>query len=254
MSDYYDRNPILCREVFYGEGYSSVGGEEVSKILAGFLRKKSDLSILDVGSGPGGFAFFIARTLEANVIGIDISENMVTLAQERLACSDVAQKVKFQLSNVETVEFPAECFDAVFWRSSLLHIPIRRKEGVLRRMMKWLKPGGQFISMDLCSTNDVEDGQGFQQYLDYLHAECLDVESYEKLLKKVGLKEIFVKEDNNAYMRKTAEEIADADRRRSDILKLVSEETYQSTLQYWFDKRKWIEARAISHVYFVAHK
>ena len=93
MSDYYDLKSILCREVFYGKGYCSTGGEEVSKvlhvlspaeardrsktgnirrlitsfvstqILTDYLQKKDGLSVLDVGSGPGGFAFYVAQVL-----------------------------------------------------------------------------------------------------------------------------------------------------------------------------------------------
>ncbi|XP_065828936.1 phosphoethanolamine N-methyltransferase-like [Oscarella lobularis] len=181
---------------------------------------------------------------------------MVRLAQERLASVDtcIAEKVKFQLSNVETVEFSAEGFDAVFWRSSLLHIPISRKEGVLKRMMKWLKPGGQFISMDHCLDGKVDDVEGFQKYLDLLGVEYLNVESYKKLLETVGLKEIFVKEDNAFYVRKTAEELASVEKAKSEILKLVPQETYQAQQDYWVDKRKWTEVGAMNHVYFVAHK
>ncbi|XP_065829173.1 uncharacterized protein [Oscarella lobularis] len=247
MNEFYDLEAIICREAFFGEGYGSVGGEEASKILAGYLRPRKDgghLNVLDVGAGLGGFSFFIAR----------IDEPMVKLAQNRLASSDVAEKVKLQVCNVETAEFPAESFDAMVWRASLVHIPVSKKESVLKRTMKWLKPGGQFISMDLCLANRAEDLQGFQEYLDFMGIECVDIESYKKMLEAVGLKEIFAKEDNAFYLRKTVEELASAEKAKSEVKKCVSERTYQTQAEYWLNKSKWVEAGAICNAYFVAHK
>lgn len=39
--------------------------------------------MLDVGCGIGGSAFYMARDFEVQVVGIDLSSNMISLALER---------------------------------------------------------------------------------------------------------------------------------------------------------------------------
>eukprot|EP00118_Oscarella_pearsei_P014199 m.120101 g.120101 ORF g.120101 m.120101 type:complete len:261 (+) comp37724_c0_seq4:86-868(+) len=256
MDDFYDMTTILCREKFYGRGYSSTGGEDASKVLGGFLNAKQGSTVLDIGSGPGGFALYLAKSFQMNVIGIDLSSNMVKVAKDRLTeeYSDVADKVQFQLSDVQTIDFPAETFEAAFWRGSFLHIPSCEKEAVLQKMMTWLKPGGQFISMDHCLAGEVDDKEGFQIFSDKLGFSLITVKSYSEILKTAGLRDVTIMADNDFYLQKNVEEMADAENVRDEIEKLLGKEAYQSQVSYWLEKRKWTEVGAMNYVYVTAHK
>jgi len=53
--------------------------------------------VLDVGCGIGGSAFYMAETFEADVYGIDLSKNMISIAREKLE--------KENIPNGVTVEF-----------------------------------------------------------------------------------------------------------------------------------------------------
>ena len=48
------------------------------------LDLKPGQKVLDVGCGIGGSAFYMAENFGAEVIGIDLSTNMVNIALERL--------------------------------------------------------------------------------------------------------------------------------------------------------------------------
>lgn len=55
--------------------------------------------VLDVGCGTGGSAFFMARQYGVYVHGLDLSTNMLSIAQDRLSreYKNVQEKVPYEL-------------------------------------------------------------------------------------------------------------------------------------------------------------
>src|SRR5206468_4676905 len=81
----YSRTGILRYEKIFGDGYVSTGGPETTAYLCAKLGSalRPGVRVLDVGSGIGGAAFHLARTHGATVTGVDLSEEMVAIAEER---------------------------------------------------------------------------------------------------------------------------------------------------------------------------
>jgi SAM-dependent methyltransferase len=68
-------------------------------------------SVLDIGTGTGTGAFFLAeRYPDAEVTGIDLSEKMIAKANERAA--DGSSRVRFEIADIATFRPPAP-FDLV---------------------------------------------------------------------------------------------------------------------------------------------
>jgi cyclopropane fatty-acyl-phospholipid synthase-like methyltransferase len=80
-------------EKFYGTGYMSSGGEVDSKDFGRRLSLSPGDNVLDVGSGLGGFAFYLAQHYGVQVIGIDIEEELIRIAQERCIGMGISHKV-----------------------------------------------------------------------------------------------------------------------------------------------------------------
>ena len=76
--------------------------------------------ILDVGTGTGRAAVFLARGA-AVVTGVDASEPMLDVARERAAAQGV--DVRFQLGDAHALEFPDRAFDVVVSLRVLMHAP-----------------------------------------------------------------------------------------------------------------------------------
>lgn len=92
-------------------------------------------SILDVGCGPGHQAkYLIERGFK--VTGIDLSENMIKLAQK--ACPTGHFLVK-NIKNSLGFDLP---FDGVYAKASLLHIPKNEIANVLINITEPLASGG----------------------------------------------------------------------------------------------------------------
>jgi phosphoethanolamine N-methyltransferase len=144
-SSQYTSESILKYEKIYGRAFVSTGGLESTKEIVKMLGLKAGMSVLDVGSGLGGSAFHMALEYNVNVHGLDLSHNMLSLANERLQEIDVASHVTFEFGDV--LESTAESvYDVIYSRDAFLHIA--EKERLFKTLLNVLKPGGLLFFTD----------------------------------------------------------------------------------------------------------
>src|SRR5215216_935848 len=117
----YSLDEIRKYELIYGRNFISPGGEATTRDILGLVVFRPDMDVLDVGCGLGGAAFLIARTFGARVHGIDLSRNMLQIAQERCREAQLTQVVTFEHSDILLYQRPAG-FDLVHSRDVFLHI------------------------------------------------------------------------------------------------------------------------------------
>ena len=113
------------------------GQELISK-----LHLKNSEHVLDIGCGDGKITAEISRIVtEGNVLGIDNSENMITLAKRRYPKISYPN-LKFQIVDAVQLNYQ-EKFDVVF-SNAVLHW-IDDHVSLLSRIFKCLKPGGRAL-------------------------------------------------------------------------------------------------------------
>lgn len=104
--------------------------------------------LLEVGSGPGQLALFIARTApDLKVTGVDISPDMVRLATSQAEKAGLQDRVCFQEADVGALPFEDERFDLVATSLSMHHWPDPIRG--LREICRVLKPEGVALVYDL---------------------------------------------------------------------------------------------------------
>ena len=106
-------------------------------------------SVLEVGSGRGGGASYIARYHRpAHMIGVDFASQAVALCEERH--KDVTN-VEFQVSDAENLPFSEATFDAIInVESSHCYGDVAAFVDGVHRV---LRPGGWFLFADLRDQN-----------------------------------------------------------------------------------------------------
>lgn len=87
------------------------------------LELKPGQKVLDVGCGIGGGDFYMASNFDVEVVGIDLSVNMISFALEKsigLKCA-----VEFEVADCTTKKYPDNTFDVIYSRDTILHIQVR---------------------------------------------------------------------------------------------------------------------------------
>lgn len=96
------------------------------------------LRILEVGCGSGALSTYLGMR-GAEVVGLDVSSEMLAVARRRAEVNGVSSRVEFVDSPIETYAEPDGSFDVVLGNQTLHHLELVDAMKNIRRM---LKPGG----------------------------------------------------------------------------------------------------------------
>lgn len=155
-------------------GYSAVNQEELatnqhavwSNVLCRAIslhypgKRPEQISVLDVGTGPGFFAILLAER-GYRVTAVDYTDAM--LAQAGKNAGPLAEKISFQRMNAQELTFPDGQFDVVLSRNLTwnLHDP----ESAYRHWVRVLKRNGLLLNFDANWYSYLYDDQARQNHL-----------------------------------------------------------------------------------------
>lgn len=133
-SKVYDKS-ILQRIVF------NISHDMFFKEILHFL--KGGFKVLDVGCGTGKFAHSLYEfDSELTIDGVDLSEEMIEKAKEKL--ND--EPITFKVGDVENLPYESDTFDAITCSHSFHHYPDQKK--ALSEMHRVLKNNGILMIVD----------------------------------------------------------------------------------------------------------
>lgn len=114
------------------------------------LLNLSDAShVLEIASGSGGPALYMARSTGARVTGLDVNENGVATSNELATRAGLGDRVRFEHGDATArTRFTDGTFDALICMDSMNHFPDRL--AVLREWHRVLRPGGRAMFTDPC--------------------------------------------------------------------------------------------------------
>jgi ubiquinone/menaquinone biosynthesis C-methylase UbiE len=127
------------------------GGLEATKGLGNLLGPRSDQRVLDVGSGLGGPARYMAATFGCHVTGIDLTSDFVRVATTMSGYAGLADKNTFIVANALQMPFADASFDLAYSQHVAMNIADR--EGLYAEIRRVLKPGAQFGVHDVLIGN-----------------------------------------------------------------------------------------------------
>jgi SAM-dependent methyltransferase len=149
---YYDKfaadAQMAVRLETYGEdvGQSSWMTADELRHFIDQLAIEASTRVLEVGSGSGGPALFVAAETGCAVVGVDVNEFGVRNANE-LAAARGIERASFRVIEPGTpLSFENEVFDVVFSNDVICHIPER--QSALKEWHRVLKPDGRMLFTD----------------------------------------------------------------------------------------------------------
>jgi SAM-dependent methyltransferase len=124
--------------------------------LAKLIGITAEMSVLDVGSGIGGPARFLAASYGCRVTGVDLSEPFVEAAGYLTARTGQALRVSFRTASALELPFEEKSFDAALLQHVAMNIADRPL--LYREIRRVLKPGGRFATYDVVLNDAVLKG------------------------------------------------------------------------------------------------
>ena len=126
------------------------GGWQATVELAAVCELTSDSMVLDLGSGLGGAARYLATAFDCLVEGIDQSADFVDAARYLTERVGLVDRVSFQRADACKIPFLANYFDVVWTQHVAMNIEDRAS--LYREVARVLRPGGRFAIFDPVAT------------------------------------------------------------------------------------------------------
>lgn len=124
-------------------------------------------TILDVATGTGDFAFEAIKILKpAKIIGVDISEGMLGIAEEKIRKRGMQDVFEIRLGDSEKLLFDNDTFDAVTVAFGVRNFEDLEKG--LSDMLRVLKPGGKVVILEFSKPKVFPVKQAYNFYFKYI--------------------------------------------------------------------------------------
>ena len=122
-------------------------GREATVELADWLPPALDTELLDIGSGIGGPARFLAATRGYRVVGVDLTPEYVAVANELSRRCGLDDRVRFLTADALNLPFEPASFAAAYTQHVAMNIA--DKQGLYAEVARVLRPGGSLVIYDI---------------------------------------------------------------------------------------------------------
>ena len=130
------------------------------------LKNHQPKLILDIATGTGDFAIEALSLNPEKIIGVDISEGMLSVGREKLIKKNLTDKIELLSGDSEVLPFEDNFFDAV-----IVSFGVRNFENLekgLSDMLRVLKPGGKVVILEFSKPKSFPFKQVYQFYFQWI--------------------------------------------------------------------------------------
>lgn len=225
----YTEKSIQKYESVRGEGFVTIGGADLSKVLTKRLNLSPTQRLLIFGSATGGSSFLISQLYDCEIVGVDISANMVGIAWDR-ALSHKERRIRFEVGNGVKMRFTPSKFDAIYSRDVIMHV--EDKATLFNNFYTWLKDGGRLLITDFCCGNTPFS----QDLIDYVRSgmyNLTSIQEYTETLQKCGFVQVHVEDQSQLYQQYCQNEIEIAEKNRANSDSKLNRQELDECVRQW---------------------
>uniref|UniRef100_A0A183C6J6 phosphoethanolamine N-methyltransferase n=1 Tax=Globodera pallida TaxID=36090 RepID=A0A183C6J6_GLOPA len=233
----YTEDNVASYEWIFGTDFISPGIEENRRVLRRFRRLRPGQKMLDIGVGIGGGARQAAREFGLQVLGCDLSSNMIQHAFERNQ-RDKDHRVEYQIADAMVYRYEPNAYDIVFSRDCIQHI--QDTKALFRNIYTWLKPGGQLLLTMYGKGLGVLQPK-FHEYVRKRQYMLKTLDEYRETAHGAGFTNIFT-ENMTPRLRTILEmERSRAIAHGDEFVQRFGKALYDKLLEGWMDKLQFID-------------
>jgi len=201
-------------------------GTDAIDIFIEKLEINEKTKILDVGSGIGGPARYIANKTGAEITAIELQSDQNNLAKDLTKKCGLSNKVNHICGDILDYDFKNQTFDAVVSWLTLYHID--NHEILLKKLFDLLNPNGFFYSEDITSRINLSDAdlKEIKKEIYGIHLPYFD--KYISNLEQNGFKLIFSEDMSSSWADFTKERIKKYNSEKERNIRVHGKEVYDS--------------------------
>jgi sarcosine/dimethylglycine N-methyltransferase len=175
----------ITEEVLQQHDQDHYGGTAATDRLIREAAVRADDVVLDVCSGMGGPARYLAWKTGCDVTGLDLTASRVEGAAELTRVAGLSGSVRFVHGDALAMPFDDASFTLAIAQESFAHIP--DKPRLLGECARVLRAAGRLVFSDIVHRGDlsVEDRQRLFDGMTF--SEIATVEAYTELLRSTGM-------------------------------------------------------------------
>jgi SAM-dependent methyltransferase len=208
--------------------------------------------ILEIASGSGGPALYLADKYQCRITGLDINEEGIKTANQSAANAKIPD-AKFQLGNVnERLPFTDETFDAVMCMDSANHFPDR--VAVLREWYRVLKTGRRILFTDPVVITGPVSNEELAARSNIGFFIFIPLEVTQNFIGQAGFKLIHCEDVTGNIELTSGRWHAARQRHREDLIKIEGEERFNGLQKFFSTVHTLSSERRLSRFVFLAEK
>lgn len=242
------------RRETYGEdiGQNSWITTDEYDAFYGWLNLSAGDHVLEIASGSGGPALYLAKKFQCRITGLDINEEGIKNANKQAREANITSAT-FQLADVnQRLPFEDETFDAVMCVDSMNHF--QNRPGCLKEWHRVLKKGKRALFTDpVVITGPVSNEElAARSNIGFFLFVPLEVTT--NMISEAGF-QLIRREDVTGNIESTSGRWhASREKHRDDLLKIEGEERFGGLQTFLSTVHKLTEERRLSRYVFVAEK
>ena len=175
----------ISEEVLQHHDQDHYGGTAAVDRLMAEAGVRADDRVLDVCSGLGGPARYLAWKSGCDVTGIDLTASRVAGASALTEAAGLADRVRFRQGNALDLPFDDAAFTLAISQEAFAHIP--DKPRLVAGIARVLRPGGRLVFSDILSRAPLAADDARRLYEGMRFSEIATEAAYRGWLQAAGL-------------------------------------------------------------------
>ena len=246
-----DSESLLVKELTNFDQLHYLGTEAVDFSI-NKIGIDSNMTILEIGSGIGGPARYIANETGATVFALELQSDQNEIALDLTERCGLSNKVKHVCGDFLTYDWEERKFDAIVSWLALYHILDHKV--LLQKCFDLAKPGGYFYSEDLFSRKPFTEEE-LSELLKNIYGNYLpDFQTYKFEIEKVGFNLITCQDMSEEWAKFTRNRYSLYNQQKDRHQRVHGEDIYNSINSFYAFIDRYFSKGKLGGIRIVAEK